>query len=375
MFFDWLTMYQDYEFQLPILSDRHFLVIDTVTGDQIADRQPSFQHFGSFCTSIQIRISGNRVTMSGNPSRYDRLDNLFGFTRLEDCVAVYNRILLKLGLPPFTKCTNVNYCMAEETKRHQKFSDGAVIQELHITANRLVGEGCVDDYIKALSTQRYHNSIPRLHTNGKTTDWLSPQGNATFIYPSVYNKAHELVLHTLKKIEKRYGKDSHEFSYLQNIINYCQRMGVTRHELKLKSAFLRRHNFQYYGLFNPNDLKQHLNEFLNIDQKLQVTSMDIETITQKLINDGVCTNMKAANTTTLYALQWMHGHAFDLSKNQVKVHRARLRKIGIDIASTYDSSRHSPVYIKKATVIEVKELPIPDWYKMPEVQPALRLVA
>jgi hypothetical protein len=137
---------------------------------------------------------------------------------------------------------------------------------------------------------------------------------------------------------------------------------------------LRRHNFRFYGLFNPADLRPFHDEFLAIDNRLQVTAMQFETIAEKLLRLGHVTNIKAANTTAMYAMQWMTGARFDLSKSQLKIHRARLRKIGIDIADACDISKFSLVQIRKATEIVVRDLPIPDWYQMPTVQP-LRLAA
>jgi hypothetical protein len=375
MFFDWLTMYQDHpDAHFPMLGDRASIVIDTATGEHLGLRQPSIQHEGSFSTSIQVRISGQRIVVSGNPSRYDRIDNLFGFTTLEECVGVYNRILLSLGLPPFSKCTQIFFRQGEDGQRVETFSDGAVITEIHVTSNRAVGQGSVPDYLKGVSTLRYHNSIPRLHTNGNTVDWLSKKGKASLIYPSVYNKAEELKLHTLAKIVRKYGDDSAEANYLNRVIGYCESHGVTRHEQKLKAEFLRRHDMRFYGLFDPKGFKSFHEEFLAIDDRLQVTAMTLETIADKLLRLGIVENTRAANTTTLYAMQWMSGQKFDLCKAQVKVHRARLRKIGIDIADTCDVSRHSPVHIRKAVEVTVRELPIPHWYQRPQVQP-LRAVA
>lgn len=374
MFFDWLTMYQDHDAQLPFLGDRATVLIDTATSEYITTTQPTHTHEGSFCTSIQVRISGGRVTVSGNPSRINRLDNLFGFTDLEHCVAVYNKILLSLGLPPFSKCTRTYQRQGEDGKRVETFSDGATITELHITSNRAVGQGCTNDYIKALSTQRYHNSIPRLHTNGNTCDWLSVKGKASLIYPSVYNKAAELKLHSLPKLLRKFGAQSVEVRDLNRVIKFCEEHGVSRHEQKLKSAFLRRHNFRFYGLFNPADLRPFHDEFLAIDNRLQVTAMEFETISERLLRLGHVTNVKAANTTAMYAMQWMTGAKFDLSKKQVKTHRARLRKIGIDIADVCDITKHSLVQIRKATDIVVRDLPVPNWYQLPTVQP-LRIAA
>ena len=317
MFYDWLTIYQDHKGDLPMIGDRATITIDTATGIHLGTSQPIVQHEGSYCTSIQIRISGNRVTVKGNPSRINRLDNLFGLTSLDECVAVYNRVLISLGMPPFTKCTRV-FHRANEADRVEVTSDGAMIQELHITSNRSVGEGCSDDYIRGLSTLRYRYMEPRLHTNGKTVDWLSVRNHegraSSLMYPSVYNKAFEMALHLLPKISKKYGPASVEADYVCDLIKYCELNGVVRFEQKLKSKFLARNNFRFYGLFDEAGLKPLHDEFLNIDEKLQVTAMTLESISEHLLRLGICDSTKAANSTAMYAMLWMSGQSFDLKK-------------------------------------------------------------
>ncbi|TFU52413.1 MULTISPECIES: phage/plasmid replication protein [unclassified Pasteurella] len=194
-------------------------------------------------------------------------------------------------------------------------------------------------------------------------DWLSKQGNASLIYPSVYNKAYELELHSLTKIRNKFGEQSEQYQQLIKVIEYCKEQGVARFEQKLKSRFLQRENLHFYGLSDYSRLRKLNKEFLNIDKKLKVTAMNFETISETLINSGVVETVKAANTTAMYALQWSHGQVFDLSKAQVKVHRARLRKIGIDIANKCDISKFSPVKVVSTREIEVKPLTIPKWYQ------------
>lgn len=46
-------------------------------------------------------------------------------------------------------------------------------------------------------------------------------------------------------------------------------------------------------------------------------------------------SLPSANATFVYAVQWREGASFDLAKSAVKVHRARLRKLGIDIARPF----------------------------------------
>lgn len=375
MFIDWLTIHQDFNESLPFVAPHEILVRCTDTGEVIHSKQPTFQHKGSYSTTVQIRISGRRITVSGNPSRFNRIENLFGLTSLEDAVQVYNDILLSLGLPEFTKCTRVFYSQAQSEKAI-RLSDGAVITEIHLTTNRSVGIGCEDEYLRALSSLPYRHSVPRLHTNGKTVDWLTKAGKGgRLIYPSAYNKAYELELHALPKVKRDLGEESKEYKYLKLVIDYCKSCGVIRFEQKFKSEFLRRENLNFYGLFDLSQFRPFHEDFLNIDSKLSVETMDLENITERLIREGICSNTRSANTTALYAIQWMHGHKFDFSKRQVKEHRARLRKIGFDIALACDLTKFSLVTVKSHFTINVKNLHIPDFYQRPQIQNHLRLVA
>ncbi|MCM7236045.1 phage/plasmid replication protein [Enterobacter bugandensis] len=365
MFFDWLAIEQDFGYQLPILSDVAYQRIHLESGEAGALSQPVFQHRGSFCDVVSISIRGSVLKMSGNPSRWGRLDNLFGLASVDACVSVYNQILAGLGLPGFTRCTKIMFGQSKENAKAHMISDGALIRELHITSNIVVGKGNEDDYISALSTQPYRNSIPRLHSNGKSVDWLSKKGNVNLIYPTVYNKAHELELHSLTKIKNKFFENSAEYNYILDIINYCKENGIVRFEQKLKSRFLQKHALAYWGLSDYSMLTKLHDEFLNLDQKLSVNAMDFETISEHLISRGVVDTTRAANTTAMYAIQWFHGHSFDLSKTQVQTHRARLRKIGIDIAQRCNVAKFSPVIVNEIREIHVSKCIIPDWYIKP----------
>ena len=212
---DGLHMYQDHNFYFPGLGGLRSIIFDGQTGEVHADREAPYTFEGSYTTSIKISISGRRVTVSrGNPSKIHRLDNLFGYETIDECVFVYNQILLSLDLPPFTKCTNTWQLVGEDGKKVYTVSDGAVITELHTTTNKSVGQGNVLDYLKGISTQRLRNSIPNLSANGCTVQWLSKKGHASLIHSSVYDKANEISLHQLPKIKRQYGESSPEYKKL-----------------------------------------------------------------------------------------------------------------------------------------------------------------
>lgn len=380
MFFDWLACYQDYDFDLPVIANNGYCFIDFTApeDDQYKQvRQNRIHHEGSFSTSIQIHVKGRRILVSGNPSRYNRLDNLFGYTTLEQCINVYNNILASFGLPAFTPCTPNGFTQRQREGGSIKLeanANGLVITTIHITTNISVGPGnCIDSYLKAMSMLPYRHSVPRLHADGKTVDWLSKQGNAREIYPSIYDKAYEIAFKTLPNIKRKFGETSDEYIYSENLYQYCKEMGVARFEQKLNSPFLKRHNLQYYGIADYSQLETLHKEFLNLDNKMQVSAMNMFTISETLINEKIVETTRAANTTAMYALNWMNGQTFDLSKSQTKIHRARLRQIGIDISKPCNLLIFSPVIIKEVIEIKKQVLQPPSFYKHPQNQ--LRLVA
>lgn len=374
MFFDWLTIEQDMGQQIPLLDGNAYARLVVEQGEiveSIGISAPAFTHRGSFCDTVLIRASGSVIRMSGNPSRWGRLDNLWGLTSIDQCVAVYNGILSDIYgqtgfVPQFTRCTKQFQSDSKTSSGdYSVWVDGAVIRELHITDNISVGRFNVPDYLKGLSTIRYRNSIPRLHTDGNTVDWKSKLGNASLIYPMVYNKSYELQIHLLPKIARAFGQESDEYKYVQQIIAYCENEGVARFELKLKNRFLQREKLQYWGLSDYSVLKCLMDNFINLDDKLSVTSMDLETISDRLLSAGVVKTTLAANTTAMYAIKWMHGHVFDMKKRAVQTHRARLREIGIDIASVCNVSNFSPVYVTARREVVRQNMTPPLWYRMP----------
>ncbi|MCK5192109.1 MAG: hypothetical protein KAR12_18885, partial [Methylococcales bacterium] len=302
---DGLHMYQEHSQELPFLGDTRQFIVDVQTGDVLSDGQPSYTFEGSHTTTIKINLSGRRVTISrGNPSKINRLDNLFGYKSVDECVNVYNQILLSLGLPPFTKCTKTWQLMGKDGKKVMTVSDGATITEIHTTTYKSVGQGNVSDYLRGISTQRLRNSIPHLAPNGCTVQWLSKLGHAALIHSCVYDKANEIALHQLPKIKRKYGEDSLEYKQLLKVHQYCLDFGVVRYENKHKARSLKRQNLQFWGISDYSVLDQQQKEFLEIDKRLSVNAMTMQTISELLKEEGVCNSTQAANATAGYYFMW-----------------------------------------------------------------------
>lgn len=380
MFIDYLSVEQTYDFDLPKVSDITIETFCSKTGERLSSTQPGWTYEGSYSTSIRLRVDGRRLIVQGNPSAVDRLDNLFGYQTIEQCVAVYNRILAQYGLPALTRCTRLDFLQApksrrvklmlddgsfadtvETTYKHSTIGNGMKITRIDLTTNRAVGAGNVHQYIRALSTQRAGYKVGNLYSDGCTVDW-----QARDQYRKAYDKGTAIAKFLVPKAKRKFGDDSPEVSYLRELLAYCSEYGVVRMEQELKAEYLKREGLCWWGIFDESRLQQLHDEFLSIDQKLTVTAMDFETISEQLLSQGVVPTVRAANTTAQYALSWMCGRKFDFNKSQVQQHRARLRKIGIDIANPCDISRFSPVVqVSKREVICVDVLPMPSWYRKP----------
>ncbi|EEU3019728.1 TPA: Replication-associated protein G2P [Escherichia coli] len=363
MQYDWLKAEQTFSEPLPMLGDVAYQRIHVDTGEASGLSQPVYRHEGSFSDVVSIKIRDCVLTMEGNPSRWGKLDNVFGCSSVDECFSVFNGILCSLGLPPFTKGTRFKLRQMPDKSVCGHVWNGAIIRETHINSNYSVGYNNERAFIRGVSTLPYRNSLPRLHSNGMACDWLSKLGNANLIYPTVYCKAHELLIHTMKKIKNKFGEDSNEFRYIQQLHEFLVLNGVVRFEQKLKSRYLQKHDLCYWGYSEFEILEELHREFVSIVDKLSLTAYDVLTISEILISRGVVKDVRAANMTAYYAHAWMHGERFDFNKKQVKVHRARLRKIGIDIALEYDASKTPGVVIHNMREISMQETVMPDWYR------------
>lgn len=377
MFYDYLTVEQTFPFRLPQVNPKALCYYDRQTGEVSHDTSPAFKHEGSYSTTISIRVDDCRLIVKGNPSAVDRLDNLQGFASLDECMAVYNVIVQKYAcregvrLPAFTKCTDFGFTQAPDGSKARMMGNGARFRRIDLTTNRQVGKGNVRAYISGLSTQRFGYKNGHLWEDGNTCDWLARDH-----YEKAYNKAVAIEKFLFRKCKSNFGEDSPEFSYLKSVRDLCNELGVVRMEQELKAEYLTREGLDWWGLFDESRLLGIHKKFLAIDQKLQVTAMEYDSVAERLLAAGVVDNTKAANLTANVAMQWMHKHEFDFSKSQIRTYRARLNRIGINIAQPYDSTRNVLVFVRRAEEIFTSDgLILPDWYRVPVVPRRLQLVA
>ncbi len=283
-FIDKLHVYQDYpDGNLPRVGEELISRYSIEDGDLLRETVNPKRIEGSYTTKFSVRCDGTRVSVEANPSKWNRIDNLFGFQTFDDCIKLYNIELLKFGLPPFSKATNVSYQQTSKDGIYKRITNGASFREIDITRNLSVGKNNEHHFLRGLSSQCIGKSImPHLYPDGTTLAWKT-----SIWYSKLYNKANEMQLPRYRKLIKKLNQE--ELDYRNKIINYCNDVGLIRDEKEFKQSFLNRNNLCDYGLVSEKDFLPYLTDIDNLLNKIEISTMEYEHISDILL--GVFINL------------------------------------------------------------------------------------
>lgn len=335
VFCDWLSIYQNHFSAggVPLVNDGHVFSIDQ-DGEVKWDVPSKLLHRGSHDTSIRIRSDGNRVTLEGNIGRFNRADNLFGYT-VAECIQLANLLVAKFGLPPFTDAKPMMLVSkGGEDGGYQAVA--AVITRVDLTCNWATGSaGNVEQFVRYLQGFKSGRQEP---TNYKGTGVAWGVGSK-YWYAKVYDKAAEYV--------RQCGKNSKVHD--EQLFEYMRLAGIARHEIELKSRYLKQNNLwrishwglgmeqRIYALFDDVIQGQsHVDSFLEIEGRageLAVAWRDGADLKKRL------------STATYYR------------------YRKQLLKYNIDIAIPSNVRRLEA----RVQVITLSPAVVPFWYDLPKV--------
>lgn len=221
-------------------------------------------------------------------------------------------------------------------------------------------------FIRGMSSMQIgRGRKPHLFPNGKSCGWGY---GSKWMINKLYDKSYELKEHLKKDRRKKDSSTDNQLKYIEKLINYCEEQGVVRDEYSLKQMFLKKHRLQYYGLVTENDFYLHLTDIENAMKTIKISHDEHKSIADQLLDFGIVKSRQSANATQSYAIMWQNGINIKevLTRSNYFVHKARLKKIGLDIGQQFDVTRLCPT-LKRSEIIEVNSLEIPDWYQMPVV--------
>jgi hypothetical protein len=325
VFVDYLTIRQAHpEGGLPVINGGRVLRIDSDGSIEYAiDTRQGLE--GSFDSRVEVRCDGHQVEFSGNISRYGRPDNLFGYT-FAGCVDRINELLKTLGLPPFT------------AGKLYKFADtgwtwtGARVSRIDITCNYVTGS-MIDSEALLRNMAGHHIGRQKgsLSVNGATVEYGR---GSKYVYGKLYCKTTELKKHKTKKSGQHVSDE---------VIDFCQSLGVIREEFTLKSRFLLQNGLAYMGA---------ITDALLIEVYMNRTQIQrLEQVKYENFND-LPPRLRATYVS------WKYGYPIELKKTQFYNHRKALLAYGIDI-SIPNNVQTMPIKVK---TIELAALTAPDWY-------------
>jgi len=370
-FIDYLDVSQHHlNLDLPIVAQEIKTSTDTETG-LVRQSVTMKRYQGSYSSVISVKCDGSTVSVSGNPSRWGRPDNLYGLTTFEQCIQVYNTILISIGLPPFTKCTRFDWLQGSDGKKATLTTDGALFSRVDWTRNFSVGKGNEKDFIRGISSYSIGKGIkPFLYSNGHTVTW---GGKGSLWYQKVYNKSEDLRKNLKSQLKANPHLPSEDKSYLQKLIEYCDQKGIVRDEKEFKSRLLRKEDLCFYGLTKESDFNKYLTDIDKIIERIEMSTVDYVTISDQLLDKRIVKSRQAANATQACAMAWLHNQNISLQKSSYYVHKSRLLQLGIDISNPHDVTKGIP-QLKRQREIVITDVTPPPWYQMPSTN-HLRLVA
>lgn len=256
---------------------------------------------GEFESSVFVRSDGYTVEFDGNPSRWNRENNIQGID-LDQAKQVVNQIVTDLGLPPFSS----EYQITPEGRQYT----GARITRLDITTNLKMGSpNKAALYQRWIQTQEY----PRLDKliYGTTTYFGRDSQTRTL---RIYDKAREF-------FDKKKCPEAAE---------RLHRNGVVRYEMEYRK-YLRKKGF---SMWHNATAAATENQFIQ----------DIEHMTREI--EAIDIDDLPANVLGTY-LMYQEGinPKRKLSKNTFYSHRKILLAYGIDISNMTVERMPQPVVV------------------------------
>jgi hypothetical protein len=329
MFVDWLKISQHHgESARELVGSITFRLDEH--GEPGLESGGPVRHEGSHSTSLQIRSYGGWVSVSGNPSRWCRPDNLFGFD-LDQCVELVNEELARLDLPAFTKgeCYFPEVSKLDDRRLGRDVPQhwtGATFSMLHLTENYAAGS----DVLAKLAIKAYQARAGKWMRKGV-------YGDETAMF------------HNTRRTVKAYrkGPDMAVHCKASPWIEWANTQGIVRHEVELKYRYLHDTGLRFWG----NCTMGTLHQFFRKEQKvLGAAQVDFDPIDMDLLEPA---------TRVVYAA-WLKGQDVRAlcSKSAFYRHRKRIRTHGVDISECRALGDVQPI----VRVIELRELQPPVGY-------------
>lgn len=400
VFVDWLTIYQVHRpGSVPVVGSEFVFSTSVETGEVTSQRVTGFQHEGSHDTRIHVRSDGNVVYVSGNPSAFDRMDNLFGVRSVWEAVEIYNRVLESLGLPSFDNQrenegmrvgSSVKFVKLDnpvrdkgimrffgfrtEQGRQSAFLDALLldgrprITRVDLTVN--VETTNPLGFLRQLSGYVHQGKAGFLYPNGRTVDWPIAKGlenrYSRRLYHKYYDKVYELQCKLNKAITAS-KKDplnlviKQRIVWLQKLSEWAKSHGIVRREISIKATEIKERGLSYIENWSHEVMTNIIYPY-QFHAKLKTEETRLQDVREYLISLGEKPSI--ANKAEMLHTAWVSGKDVRVlagSKTTFYRYRKILLGVGVDIERECNISN----LVLRVEKFSWNSVEPPEWYKQP----------
>jgi DNA helicase-2/ATP-dependent DNA helicase PcrA len=375
-FCDWITIYQDFSYELPPLNDGK-VVFYKADGKIEFTVFKSFKLEGSYSSSIQIRVAGHRISVSGNVGMWFRKENVFNYT-FENTIRKLNEEILEQPAfkkyPKFTTGEPALIRYKRDTREGIKTGatmgyDGARISRIDLTQNKgVLTETQKLEYLHFLANINITGFTPRIKRDSlgrvRTVYFKN-----TMMTLKVYDKTYQFYCRYTKKINIK--RDP----YYIKMYEWLQAHNVIRFELKLQSHYLGQHEDKLNFLGGIMKNSGQLNVIFRKQMKPLMSGADISKVPL------------LPPQTALYYQNWLAGRPITsvimpngkpISRRTINTHKKIVKDIlgdAVDITNPIPLTRAIAI---STTRVELTNLEPMEGYYLPEIgktpYPHLKLV-
>lgn len=397
VFIDWLSIYQVYRpGTVPVIGSEFIVSTSLETGEIVSQSVTGFQHEGSFDTRIHVRCDGEAIFVSGNPSAYNRMDNLFGVRSMVEAVKVYNAVLRLLGLPEFTlpgehqvppnssawvrwdpdpkQLAQGFSGFLSGGGRQSAFYDTLLadgrprITAVHLTVNLATSDPV--GFIRQMSAYVYKGKPGFLYPNGRSVDWPIAKGlqreYSRRVYHKYYDKVYELEcklagLHVQKKRDPLNLVLRTRINYLQKLLAWARPHGIVRREVGLKSTDIISRGLIHIENWSLERMANVIYPY-QFHNKLKTENTRLDNIYDDLI--ALEYSHAISSKASMLHRSWINGddvRQLAGSRQTFDRYRNILLSFGVDIAQPCNISRLT----LRAERFTWSHLQPPDWYLQP----------
>jgi hypothetical protein len=355
---DWITIRQVHSDSATV--GKNLCVwLDPATGERLTETVGRLSHEGSFSTSVSIRAYKGVVEWSGNPSRWGRPDNVWGYSTLDQAMTVVNGHMRALGLPEFSASA-----VALRDRRSQLdngwLTTGASLTRVDLAWNFFAGDAkSLSAYIRAASSATYRGKPSKASATG--CSW----GQAKTTTLVCYDKGQELAAHTRKPPKQKGMKPTpveeeaiKAWHYRQRLAEWSREHGLGRWEIRLGRNTLRQLGLRSLDEWSDAAAREYCEKRRNDVRVGAMTGLD------RAFEAFVAAEYTERQASTLSGLvaRWYMGEDVQqgLSRATFYRHHAAIKAVmGIDLRSKPD------VAVLNTKVREVTLTPAvpPSWYR------------